>query len=108
MGSAGRLTFDCNERARARATPEASRFATALASVRLCDVATCLVRVKKAERRRLNSHQIDLGPEWEPEDPEAKVRLVEVVPNEAAKSSLRIFKNMRVPPQSVLRRVYDS
>ncbi len=112
MERAGRLTFDCIERARARATPEASLFAAALASVRLCDTATCLVRVergfKKAERRRLSSPQIDLGPEWEPENPEAKLRLVEVVPNEAAKSQLRIFKNMRVPPKSVLRRAYDS
>lgn len=109
----GRLTFGAIERARARATPEASLFAAAIASVKLTDKPNCLLRIehglKRAQLRQLVSPQLSLGREVADPSPQPRLRAVEVIPNEAAKrSSLQIFKNMRVPPTSVLHRVYES
>jgi len=76
-------------------------------------VPACLVRaesaLKKGEMRELLSPQLtsddqEMAPRLEP-----KLRVVEVIPNEAAKASLlRIFKNMRVPPRSVLHHAYEA
>ncbi len=109
----GRLTFGVIELARVRATPEASLFAAAIASVRLTRMAACVVRVesalRKGEVRELLSPQLSLDNESMTRQPEPRPRVVEVIPNEAAKaSSLTIFRNMRVPPRSVLHHAYEA
>lgn len=103
------LEFADVERARLAAAPEASLFATAMAAIRLVRTPTLLVGVElalKAEERRRSSPQISFGFENMTPAATPKQRIVQCVPNAAARrSNLEIFRNMRVPISSVLHRV---
>jgi len=112
VSAAGRLSFHAIEQARAAATPEASFYATAIACVRITSDPVCLLCVdhdwKESEKRGLASPQLDLRG-LTPANPQAQLRAVRVIPNDAAKNRpLRIFRNMRVPATSVLHEAYQS
>jgi hypothetical protein len=107
------LTFDAIERVRSVAAPTASFQATAMACVRLSPYPTLFLKVeprlRAVEARQLRSPQLHFGMLDGFVPPEAKLRAIQCIPNEAAQNSgLRIFTNMRVPEQSVLMRVWES
>jgi len=107
----GALTFAAIDHARSSAVPDASLFATALASVRLARGATLLVSVevrhKRRELRRLNSGQLGFGFAQSTAQPQLRVATVaRSDPGSAA--GLAIFPNMRVPANSVLADAFAS
>lgn len=106
------LTFEAVERARHAVAPNASTFAACVAAVRSVEEPACFVRaearLKPAEQRRLRSAQFTLGAPFEEATPKAKLRLVDVVANDAARSvGLRLHEHLRVPPTSVLSDLQD-
>jgi hypothetical protein len=106
----GILSFEAIEAARTLAAPSASLFATAIACVRYAPDPTLFVSVdmafKKSEARMLASGQQAFGFAGQPLP---SLRVTAVVPNEAvSKSDLKIRRNMRIPPQSVLARAHQS
>jgi hypothetical protein len=106
------LTFDSIERVRAGSAPAASFYSTAIACVRLSDHPTLLLkiepRLRASEQRQRMNGQFEFGV-GSPITLPAKLRVAQCYPNVAAqRSALRIFKQMRIPPGSVLRSVYDS
>lgn len=109
----GAFNFKAIERARETVAPDASLYATALASLRIISKPACLVQVdlglKEEERRRSQSGQLDLPLGFEPIEPEPMLRVVQISSNQRAMTSpIRIFRNMRVPPKSVLHQAYDA
>ena len=105
------LTFAAIDAARAAAAPSASLFATATGSVNYAPAPTVLVTaamgLKAAERR------LSVSPQqaFEFAEPafEARLRVPAVVSNELVQGSkLAIRRNMRVPPDSVLMRAFES
>jgi hypothetical protein len=101
------LTFEAVERARDAVAPNASTFAACVAAVRSVEEPACFVRaearLKPAEQRRLRSAQFTLGALFEEPTPNPKLRLVDVVANDAARCvGLRLHEHLRVPPTSVL------
>lgn len=109
--SEGGLTFRAIERARDSVAPSASTYSAAVAAVRSCSVGVSLVRAelryKPLELRKLRSPQQELGIGQAPEAIVPKLRLVDVVSNEASRnSSLRLHEHIRVPEDSVISHVY--
>lgn len=100
----GGLTFEAVEEARAKASPSASLYATAIASLPYSAAPLLLVRVdrtyKKAEERELMQGRIFGKP------PVPKLRLKDWIRSHRS-MPIEIGKNMRVPRGSVLREVYD-
>jgi hypothetical protein len=107
----GNFNFAAIEAARSTMTPEASLFATAVASVSMCSRPATFIAVdyayKKSERAQLEVPRLDLGdanPKLNP-----KLRALHVVTNRAGSSAgLAIRRNMRVPATSALRKAHDS
>lgn len=106
----GGLTLRAIEQARSSAVPEASFFASAIAAMRFVSQSACLVQVdlalKKQEARQLDSRQISLALNIAKPVVEAKLRVVKVVPSGSLRSTIPVFRNMRVPPESALYRAY--
>jgi hypothetical protein len=106
------LSFEAIERVRLEAAPEASFHSTAIACVRLSRHPTLLVKIEPRlrvnEQRQQITGQLPLGV-GTATVPQAKLRLAQCYPNlPAQRSSLEIFKQMRVPPVSLLTSVYES
>lgn len=111
LANTGQLTFGVIERMRDHVAPEASFYSAAIAAARLTPSPVLLVHVrqayKKAERRTLASGQTELGLALAKTEVRPKLRVVDVIPGGPG-SDLAIFKNMRVPEQSVLTRVHET
>lgn len=111
LANTGQLTFEVIERMRDHVVPEASFYSAAIAAARLAPTPVLLVHVrrayKKAERRELASGQTDLGLALPKTDVRPKLRVVDVIPGGPG-SDLAIFKNMRVPEQSILTHVHEA
>lgn len=112
VDNGGGLSVEVIDRTRRRYKANASFYGVARAAVLASDRPACFVRaelrLKKAERRRLNSNQgeLDLGAANEPPDPD--LRLVDFWANDAVKESpLELHENIRVPERSVLHEVHD-
>jgi hypothetical protein len=106
------LTFGVIESARDAVAPSASLYAATVAAVRLQPEPLCFVRaesrLKPAEMRKLRSTQQELGLGLRPDGVVPKLRLVDVIANDAAGTSrLRLHEHLRVPASSVLSKVYD-
>lgn len=113
IAETGALNFEAIELARQEFSESASFYGAARAAVRAIDQPACFVRIeprlKKAQRRRLNSSQgeLELGVEDEPPDP--PLRLVDFWTNDATEGSpLQLHQHMRVPERSVLHQLHDS
>ena len=106
----GLLTFEAVEHFRASVAADASFYSAAIATVRLVDRAVLLVQVKpslrKADQRLLLSGQLQF--DGIRSTPSFELRVVDVIPSEPGKSVFKIFKNMRVPPDSALTKAYES
>ena len=105
------LTFGAIERVRDAVAPTASVYATTVAAVRLRPEPLCFVRaelrLKPAEVRKLHSPQQELGLGMAAEIVAPKLRLVDVITNDAARrSGLRLHEHLRVPPSSLLSRIH--
>lgn len=103
-----RLTLDGISRVRDEVTPEASFSAAAHALVRMMDEPMAFVvakmRLKPTQVRKLNSSQRTF---LDDAAPKKKLRVASAFPNGQAKmTKWRIFKHMRVPPDSVIMDVY--
>lgn len=110
--STGRITIEAIERARDAVTPSASLYSAILAALRIWPEPLCFVRaeprLKPAEQRKLSSLQQDLELGLEPEIIRPKLRLVDVIPNDRARSSrLKLHAHLRVPASSVISRVHQ-
>lgn len=100
------ITFRAIDEACAGVAPGASTYAATIAAVRLRDEPLCFVhaqvRLKPSEISRRNSIQGDLGLDSRP-PPAPKLRLVDVIPNEAARhAGVRLHEHLRVPPSSIM------
>ena len=112
VSSNGRITITAIECARNAVAPSASLYSAILAALRLWPEPLCFVRaeprLKPAEQRKLSSLQQDLGLGLEPEVIVPKLRLVDVIQNDKARSSrLKLHEHMRVPTSSVISRVHQ-
>ncbi len=101
----GALTFESLTRIRFEQCPEGSWQSFVHAAIdRWPSPATYLkaeMRLKRSEERQRDQMTIWVQPNG------AKLRLVEVVVNEAARSrGVELFPNMRVPEESILHRIY--
>ena len=109
LSSTGRLGFDVIEFVRLRAAPEASFYAAAIACVKLSSTPVLLVRIapalKASEKAARSSPQLAMPIDMH--RPTEKLRVVDVIAS-AAPTTLRIFKNMRVPLDSVLVSAHES
>lgn len=106
------LTFSAIECARNAVAPSASLYAATTAAVRLRAEPMCFVRaepkLKPAEVRKLRSTQQELGLGLRAEVIVPRLRLVDVVTNDAARQSgLKLHEHLRVPTSSVLFRVHE-
>ena len=104
FAGASRLSFDLVQQIRESVCPDASFQATLIACVKRSPHPMLYIEagmaLKKAEKARLRSNQLDLIP-LDPPSPELRASVV--VPNDAAKSTgLLIHKNMRVPDESII------
>lgn len=102
------LTFEGVERVRRQVCPNASFQATLIACVGRARLPLVYVEagmgLKKHEQSELNSNQLDLFPM---DKPKPELRALVANPNAAAKTiGFRVDKNMRVPEESVLYRLY--
>lgn len=98
----GCLTLDGVSRVRDEVAPEASFSAAAHAFIRMVADPMAFVvaeeRLKPTEIRRLSSPQLSIVPTPRPTK---KLRVASAYPNELARTQgFRIFRNMRVPPDS--------
>jgi len=106
------LTFPIIERVRLNTAPEASFHSAALACVRLCRHPTLFVKLERRyrarEQRRQSAGQLPLPISAETAT-QPQLRIAQCYANAAAqRSALEIFRQMRVPPQSLLTRVFES
>lgn len=104
LRTAKRLSFQAVEGIRSRFCSDASLQATLFAAVRRCPTPIIYIEAglgyKKHEDELLRSNQLDLFPSA---PPIAKLRVLQVSPNDAArKLGLRIDRNMQVPPDSLI------
>lgn len=104
LRTAKRLSFRAVEGIRSRFCSDASLQATLIAAVRRCPIPIIYIEAglgyKKHEDEILRSNQLDLIPSA---PPVAKLRVLQVSPNDAArKLGLRIDRNMQVPPDSLI------
>ena len=111
VSSSGRIAIEAIEQARDAVAPSASLYSAILGALRLWPEPLCFVRaeprLKPAEQRKLGSLQQNLGLGLQPEIITPKLRLVDVIQNERARSSrLRLHEHLRVPTSSVLSRVH--
>jgi hypothetical protein len=102
------LTFSGVERVRERFCREASFQATLNACVNRLKSPILVIEIglgfKKEEERQINSTQGNLFPVTQPK---MKLRVLNIVGNEAAKvSGLKIHKNMQIPAASLLHRFF--
>lgn len=102
------LTLDGISRVRDEVAPEASFSAAAHALVRMMDAPMAFVvakmRLKPTQARKLKSSQLAF---LDDAAPKKKLRVASAFPNEHAKSTKwKIFKHMRVPPESAIMDVY--
>lgn len=108
----GRLTLEAIEAMRLSVAPEASFQAAAIAATKMSNHPLLFVRVdrqyKRSEIRALRSDQVELGLPGAEVRVFPKVRLAMAIPAEGPGSGLGIFSPMRVPPDSVLTRVWES
>lgn len=109
----GSLDFDAIEVARQAFSESASFYGAARAAVRAVDRPACFVRVeprlKKSQRRRLNSSQGELKLGVDDKAPVPPLRLVDFWVNDATEASpLELHPHMRVPKRSVLHEVHDN
>ena len=98
------FSFMAVETIRNQFCPDASFQATLIACVTRVQQPALYIEVgmgyKKSEEEQLNSKQMALFPV---ESPQAKLRVLVVAPNEAAKKNgIRVDRNMQVPAESVL------
>lgn len=108
--AARRLTFDVVENIRARFSSDASFQATLNACVAHWPSPIVLVEaglgLKAEEVRAVNSPQ---GVLFASPKPKACLRILNAVPNEAARRALlQVHRNMRVPPSSIISKVFTS
>jgi hypothetical protein len=106
------LTFGAIEYARDAVAPTASLYAATVAAVRLRPEPMCFVRaeprLKPAEMRKLRSVQRELGLGLTEAVIVPKLRLVDVVTNDAARrGGMRLHEHLRVPADSVLFQVHE-
>ena len=104
------LTFLTVEEVRQQFCPNASFHSTLIACARLHRQPTiCLeagMCLKNEEQQRVNSKQVEL---FAQKAPEAKLRILSAVPNEAARAhGLVIHYHMAVPESSVVSRAFHS
>lgn len=107
----GRLSFDSIDDLRRKICPEASREATIRAAVYRCPLPQLLViaryGLKKQDERLMTSDQEELFP-YSPDLSSLKLRAVDIAVNTVARESgLWIYRNMEVPPESIITEVYD-
>jgi hypothetical protein len=112
VASNGRIAIEAIECARDAVAPSASLYSAILAAIRLWPEPLCFVRaeprLKPAEQKKLSSLQQDLGLGLEPEIIAPKLRLVEAIHNDRARSSrLKLHAHLRVPTSSVISRVHQ-
>lgn len=105
------ITFNSIESAKNRAAPNASLFATAIQSINYYNSPTILIKVaerfKKREERIIESSQQSFNfakPDFTP-----KLRIETLIDNNSAKkkNTFEIRRNMRVPQDSVLYRLFE-
>jgi hypothetical protein len=106
------LTFSAVERVRLEAAPDASFHSAALACVRLCSHPTLFVKLERryraSEQRRQSAGQLLLGVD-EPAVVQPQLRVAQCYANSSAqRSGITVFRQMRVPPTSLLTRVFES
>lgn len=95
-----RVSFSVIARVRAICAPEASLYATAIASIRFIQKPVCLIRARKYFSARDGDQARRSGP---------PLRVDQVIWSEAARGSpLRIYPKIRVPEDSALRAVYGT
>jgi hypothetical protein len=104
----GTLTLDGVSRIAAAVAPEASFSSAAFALVRMAREPMAFLvadmRLKPTEARRLNSGQLTF---LDARRPQEKLRVISVYPNDrATDAGFKIFQHFRVPPESVISRVY--
>lgn len=104
MSAAGRFSFGAAEQIRTRFAPEASFQSTLFASIRFLSEPVLYVEaamgLKKHEQALERSRQMNLLPIA---PPVAKLRVVSVIQNEAAKRhNFRVDRNMMVPSNSLI------
>lgn len=87
-----------------------SLYASAIAGIRSVQVPACFLTIdkglKKKEKRRVNSPQKEI-PGLEAPKPSPKLRIQALFANQAAKETIDIRRNMRIPQDSVLRNAYE-
>lgn len=102
----GKLTFARIEDIRRACCPESSRQAAAIGVVAAWPEPVIFLRAKTALKRAEQRHH-DAGQRTFLPPPTAELRAIEVMLNDPARAiDLRIFENMRVPPRSVISRVF--
>ena len=109
MAGQPRLSLRVVDRVRRRGFSDASFQSTIFACHRRMTTPVIYLEAEVAHKVE-DARQIKQGVQWlfEEAKPEALVRAVQVIPNDAAKDSgLVIHENMRVPPSSVIHKLFD-
>lgn len=107
LHKAGRLTFRVVERVRSRFNPEASFVSTLNACVAKSPLPVILVEaglgLKRSEQRMIQNGAAS------PKDFVPSLRVLRSIPNDTARRSLpHVPKQIRVPEESIIARVYGS
>jgi hypothetical protein len=112
IARSGQITIEAIQRTRDTVAPSASLYAAIVAAVRLHPEGLCFVRAEKrlkpGEQRKLASTQEELGLGLELEQIVPKLRLVDVILNDGARTCrVRLHEHIRVPMKSVISRIYQ-